>query len=116
MKLRSMLSIPSVGLAGLMLLVPTSSTWAQDNADPGPAVYNATAPGTVLIRAAGIKADDTMTSEVGTGFIVSNKGHVLTASHVIPNGDEYKFLIIGGTFGPTTAVGKAYKLELVGRS
>jgi S1-C subfamily serine protease len=96
--------------------VLASSAAGQQPNDSGPAVYKSEAPGVLLIRAAGVKADGSMTAEVGTGFAISQSGYVLTASHVIPEGAQYKTLIIGGTFGPETVDGKPYQLELVKRS
>jgi S1-C subfamily serine protease len=95
--------------------VAYSAAGQQPN-DSGPAVYASEAPGVMLIRAAGVKADGSMTAEVGTGFAISQSGYVLTASHVIPQGAQYKSLIVGGTFGPATVDGKPYQLELVKRS
>jgi S1-C subfamily serine protease len=92
------------------------SAAGQQPNDNGPAVYASEAPGVMLIRAAGVKADGSMTAEVGTGFAISQSGYVLTASHVIPEGAQYKTFIIGGTFGPATVDGKPYQLELVKRS
>ncbi len=100
----------------LTMLGASSPTVAQELADRGPAVYTGAAPGVMLIRAVGIKTDQSMTSEVGSGFVISSDGYVLTASHVVPEGVQYKTLILGGMLGPATANGKTYELTLVKRS
>lgn len=98
----------------LLASAPGNGAYAAD--DPGPAIYEAMAPGTLLIRVTGVRNDGGITNSAGTGFVVSDQGLVLTAGHVVPDKSDHKSLILTGTFGPATNGGTAYQVELVKRS
>ena len=84
--------------------------------DDGPMVYGLSAPSVMIIRAFGVRADQTMDGETGSGFVISEDGFVLTASHVIPDEKNHKSIIIGGSLGPSSTEAKPYQLALVKRS
>ncbi|VWD46794.1 2-alkenal reductase [Burkholderia contaminans] len=85
--------------------------------DLGPLIYANEAPAVVLIRAAGVKSDDSVVSETGTGFLINDSGYVLTASHVVPDDADLKNLVVSGVLGPNTATqSQTYQLKLVKRS
>lgn len=100
--------------ACVIALVSWPATVRAD--DPGPVIYRAMAPGTLLIRATGPQKDGGVTSIAGTGFVISPEGHVLTASHMVPDASSHVSLTITATRGPSTAGAEAYQLELVERS
>ena len=105
-----------IGVLTLAFAILVAVPNAGRAADTGTLVYKRSAPGVMLIRAFGVREDDTMYGEVGSGFVIGDAGLVLTASHVIPDEKKFKTLIIGGSLGPSSASSPAYKLELVKRS
>jgi S1-C subfamily serine protease len=105
-----------VRMAAVATLGLMRASAAAQTGDAGPAIYANEATGVIRIHAVGVKADGSMEGSDGTGFVVSQSGYVLTASHVIPDDTKFTTLILGGSFGPATADGKPYALELVKRS
>jgi hypothetical protein len=84
--------------------------------DPGPDIYKSGAPGVVRIQVAGIQTTSSV-NEVGSGFIVTSGGLVLTALHLLPKNVPLSQLVIVGALGPdTSGAATTYALEVVKQS
>jgi S1-C subfamily serine protease len=84
--------------------------------DPGPDIYKRGAPGVVRIQVAGVETTSSV-NEVGSGFIVTAGGLVLTALHLLPKGVPIDKLVVVGALGPDTSGAAAtYVLEVVKQS
>lgn len=82
--------------------VPVALT---DNEKTFADIYNHVSPSVVSINVSGTSADGSAFQAAGTGFVIDQKGHIVTNDHVVDSADQIEVNFLDGTIVSADVVG-----------
>jgi Trypsin-like peptidase domain/Protein of unknown function (DUF1036) len=112
--------VPFWLLMGVIALASPQKSVAQVS-DVGPQISAQYAKSTVFLVVRGVKSDNSVETNLGTGFIISPEGYVLTASHLYEDKNHVPYTSattigsLGSSFdvSSTTPTGSTQSLEYI---